>query len=656
MGYTRIDKEARKFDNDGNVKVSIEVDNAGIGGGGGGGSSQQKVYDGATWQNQLGDSSGRAIIKQKKFYSAADITELSSSTDLNLWVAAYSDGVLTKKYNAEHTAGYDPTISYCTYPSLGDGNKCLRIVYNYTGSNLVSVLASVQDWTFDSSLAPAASIAKGAISHPGANSSEGTDVCSITPSGGSAGAQYTIVVSGADSDKYRLANTTAGTTGTTITASLGDTIVLETSTDFSYGAAGYNHSVTVTNTEDVGSTSANTTVATTQAAAPPATLTNGTITSPANDAAAGTDVCTLTPGGGGGSATYSLVLSGANAGLYQINNITSGTTGSTVAANSGDSIVLETASLFNLGATGYSHSVTVTNTESVGSTTANVTINTTQAADPSWSNNKYWQRPSDDDISSWGGPTVGPWGDMNTIGAPGHTDAFSASFWINHTTSGAPSGSTYSHLVGVYDGDHDPRILFNLYHYGHAAYGTTIRAQCSCYFYGSGTNVNLTGGYHYLANDTWYNIIIVKNATVDSASVANADVTYYINGVADTTSGASGTWNTSTPTTLNNSQNAVYRTSVAGHAGWKYDEAAFFNKALNATEISQIYNSGTPQDISGISGLKGYYRFGDGDSAGDGSGTADSYDTIYDMSGDAGGNDIELIDYSGSETDMIKDY
>ena len=655
MGYTRVDKEARKFDNDGNVKVSIEVDNAGIGGGGGG-SSQQKVYDGATWQNQLGDSSGRAIIKQKKFYSAADITELSSSTDLNLWVAAYCDGVLKKKYNAEHTAGYEPTISYCTYPSLGDGNKCLRIVYNYTGSNLVSVLASVQDWTFDGSLAPAASIAKGAISHPGANSSTGTDVCSITPSGGSAGAQYTIVVSGADSDKYRLANTTAGTTGTTITASLGDTIVLETSTDFSFGAAGYNHSVTVTSTEDVGSTSANTTVATTQAAAPPATLTNGTITSPANDAAAGTDVCTLTPGGGGGSATYSLSLSGANAGLYQINNITSGTTGSTVAANSGDSIVLETASLFALGGSGYSHTVIVTNEESVGSTTANVTINTTQAADPSWSNNKYWERPSDDDISGWGGATVGPWGDMNTIGAPGLTDAFSASFWVNHTTSGSPMGSSATYLVGVYDGDHNPRIMFQLGHYGHASYGATIRARPTTWWYGSGTNCNLAGGYHYLANDTWYNIIIVKNAVSDAASISNDDVTYYVNGVADTTSGATGTWNEETPTTLNNSQNAVYRSTVTGHAGWKYDEAAFFNKALDASEISQIYNSGTPQDISGISGLKGYYRFGDGDSVGDGSGTADTHSLIYDMSGDANGNDLPIAEYSGSETDTIKDY
>ena len=81
------------------------------------------------------------------------------------------------------------------------------------------------------------------------------------------------------------------------------------------------------------------------------------------------------------------------------------------------------------------------------------------------------------------------------------------------------------------------------------------------------------------------------------------------------------------------------------------------DRSLTDTEIGNLYNSGnfaSAADEAG-SGLRGWYRFGDGDSAGDGSGTADDYNTCHDMSGDSNGKDLELT-YSGSETDMIKDH
>ena len=782
MSFTRLDKEARKFDNNGNVKVSIEADNAGIGGGGGG-SSQQQVFDGATWRNKLGDSTGRAINLDHTFYSSTEITALGSSTDINLWLSAFSDNMLQLKFVETYDDEHEECVYY-QHPSLGNGTKCLKLLFSYVTENSVKVVksvhASVADWSYtddivgtvsisagaitspnpsnpisqhtvvttltivDNTPGPvvlsmsgadasnyhihevetgthtqgtityvdgrtyqihahgdfsgasyshtftvtatgttfnltdsvtintsgtyipaAAGLANGAITSPAYNAAAFTDVCTLTPSGGAPGSTYSLALSGSDAGLYQINNVTDGVTGSTVSADFGDTIVLETALTFNLGATGYNHSVTVTSTESGASTTASVTIATSQSAAAAATLSNGAITSPANDAAAGTDVCTLTAASGGSGATLTLALSGANAGLYQINNVTTGTTGSSVTASEGDSVVLETASLFSLSGTGYSHTVVATVTEGDGGSTASVTINTSQAADPSWTNTKYFERPSDDSLSGWGGATVGPFADWNTVGAPGTNDAFSMSFWINHTTSGSPSGNSRTELCGLYDGDHNPRIMTYIQHFGHASYGTTIRAQINVWFYSlhSSGNVNtiFRSGYFYMANDTFYNIIVVKNQTNSGDAIANSDITFYVNGSAETTSNATGTWSDNViPTTLNNAQTAIYRTSSTysgnGHAGWKYDEAAFFDKAINATEISTIYNSGTPQDISSISGLRGYYRFGDGDSNGDGTGTADSHTTIYDMSGDANGNDLPHAEYSGSTTDFLKSY
>ena len=45
--------------------------------------------------------------------------------------------------------------------------------------------------------------------------------------------------------------------------------------------------------------------------------------------------------------------------------------------------------------------------------------------------------------------------------------------------------------------------------------------------------------------------------------------------------------------------------------GGLMDEVAFFTKALSASEVSAIYNSGNPTDISDHDGLLMYYRFED---------------------------------------------
>ena len=61
------------------------------------------------------------------------------------------------------------------------------------------------------------------------------------------------------------------------------------------------------------------------------------------------------------------------------------------------------------------------------------------------------------------------------------------------------------------------------------------------------------------------------------------------------------------------------------------DEVSFFNSALSASNVADIYNSGVPNDISSLSPV-GWWRMGDNNS---GSGT-----TITDQG--SGGNDGTL--------------
>ena len=55
------------------------------------------------------------------------------------------------------------------------------------------------------------------------------------------------------------------------------------------------------------------------------------------------------------------------------------------------------------------------------------------------------------------------------------------------------------------------------------------------------------------------------------------------------------------------------------------DEMAFFNSALSSSDVTSIYNSGAPNDITSLSPSH-WWRFGDGTEAGSGT-------TVYDMAG-----------------------
>lgn len=105
----------------------------------------------------------------------------------------------------------------------------------------------------------------------------------------------------------------------------------------------------------------------------PLAVTAGTVTNPSNTAASGEDVCSVSVAGGLGTESITLTLAGTDASYYQLNNITTSTTGSTITATSTDTVVLETNQAFSF--TGYNHSVDINAsfTDSYGTYTDSVT-------------------------------------------------------------------------------------------------------------------------------------------------------------------------------------------------------------------------------------------------------------------------------------------
>lgn len=123
-----------------------------------------------------------------------------------------------------------------------------------------------------------------------------------------------------------------------------------------------------------------------------------------------------------------------------------------------------------------------------------------------------------------------------------------------------------------------------------------------------------------LSLNTWYHIVCSRTTT---------NTTFYKNGSVASTNNHSAT------ATLSTLFNSDLRVGVAPRLGWysnvKVDEFALFTSALSASDVTAIYNSGVPADLTSYSPV-GWWRMGDNDS---GTGT-----TITDQG--SGGNDGTL--------------
>ena len=104
-----------------------------------------------------------------------------------------------------------------------------------------------------------------------------------------------------------------------------------------------------------------------------------------------------------------------------------------------------------------------------------------------------------------------------------------------------------------------------------------------------------------LSTATWYHVVLTRTASDDTNRI-------YINGVLE-----SG--NSTTSATISNESNAdnVYlMDGYYGNIAGNVDEFSMFTTALSQADITSIYNSGVPTDLTSLSPYA-WWRMGDGD-------------------------------------------
>ena len=144
---------------------------------------------------------------------------------------------------------------------------------------------------------------------------------------------------------------------------------------------------------------------------------------------------------------------------------------------------------------------------------------------------------------------------------------------------------------------------------------------------GSISQMNTSG--NPITLNTWHHV-----AAVIKSGVTNG-TTIYVDGNAVGTGTMMLASNSTADFTIGSNQ------GTDNFFDGKLDEAAIFNTALSASDITSIYNSGTPGNISSLNPV-GWWRMGDNDS---GSGT-----TITDQG--SGGNDGTLVGGPTFSTDV----
>ena len=111
------------------------------------------------------------------------------------------------------------------------------------------------------------------------------------------------------------------------------------------------------------------------------------------------------------------------------------------------------------------------------------------------------------------------------------------------------------------------------------------------------------------ANNTWYNIVLTYNGANTPNS---AKCNLYINGVKETnTTGYNVSSLNSSSSNFNIGRHENGASSYNNFFDGNIDEIALFDKELSQSEVTAIYNSGVPGDLTGHANLTDWWRCGD---------------------------------------------
>ena len=111
------------------------------------------------------------------------------------------------------------------------------------------------------------------------------------------------------------------------------------------------------------------------------------------------------------------------------------------------------------------------------------------------------------------------------------------------------------------------------------------------------------------ANNTWYNIVLTYNGANTPNS---AKCNLYINGVKETnTTGYNVSSLNSSSSNFNIGRHQNGASSYNNFFDGNIDEIALFDKELSQSEVTAIYNSNVPGDLTGHANLTDWWRCGD---------------------------------------------
>ena len=357
------------------------------------------------------------------------------------------------------------------------------------------------------------------------------------------------------------------------------------------------------------------------------TLTLGTVTSPNPSSAisVGTDICTIAVTNTG-SGTVNISLSGTNASLYTLRNVTDGTTGSDLLYDAAKSFVLETASDFS--GSSYSHSVTITATNNFFGNTASENVATSGTYTVSAYQNLQAATTSGTDTTA----SYVSFNNDNNVTNILSTD-WSISFWFKSDTdlstgTIAPGSPAYSYDMQFINGGYDSQnqsagfqmmIRTNTFWIGYLEdEGTSSNAYDWWYLEFGDVRTDLFDG-------NWHHVALVHNGSSTASttvSTFNSNITLYFDGSVkssiNTYTQGSDSNVSGQPSKLRFGKQPVVdaQTNNPTYTGVfrdEVDELAYWSgHDLTSSEVTAIYNSGTPTDLENTTGVtvpSEYYRF-----------------------------------------------
>jgi hypothetical protein len=175
-------------------------------------------------------------------------------------------------------------------------------------------------------------------------------------------------------------------------------------------------------------------------------------------------------------------------------------------------------------------------------------------------------------------------------------DAWSVSAWINRDT-----GTGLQTIINLKENSYHGHD-FNIFHW-EASTRLDVNVNGANAFRDSSISLN---------DDQWYHILIICDKT---ESTYSDKCKVYLDGTLLTN--ATGTnmqqiADTNNDVTIGMQLKGTTLPYVKT-AAWNglIDEVAFWDKALSASEAGDVYNSGTPGDLSSMSNLTNWWRMGD---------------------------------------------